>query len=98
MLPNDGSVVTLSPKGTERGPLEALEQKDVCRRILSVVGTLPEKYREVFMLAHSGGLTYAQMAEVLDVPVTTMQIRLVRARRMVQEQLIDRSEQKVCER
>jgi len=80
------------------GPLEMLEQRDLCRQVLNAVKTLPEKYREVFMLAHTGELTYAQMAEVLDVPVTTMQIRLVRARRMVQSQLAGRFEQKVHER
>ena len=90
--------VAAQPRGTEHGPLERLERTELCRKILDAVRTLPEKYREVFMLAHSGELTYAQMAEVLDVPITTMQIRLVRARRMVQSQLIDTSEQKVHER
>jgi DNA-directed RNA polymerase specialized sigma24 family protein len=42
----------------------------------------------VFLLAATGELTYAQMAEVLDVPVTTMQIRLVRARRMLQNKTL----------
>ncbi|MHC4520799.1 MAG: RNA polymerase sigma factor [Planctomycetota bacterium] len=86
------------PGGTEHGPLERLERTEQYRKILDAVRTLPEKYREVFMLAHSGELTYAEMAEVLDVPITTMQIRLVRARRMVQSQLVDTSEQKVHER
>ncbi len=84
--------------GQGRGPLENLERRELCRRILDMVETLPEKYREVFMLAHSGELTYAQMAEVLDVPITTMQIRLVRARRMVKNALIGNSGQKVHER
>ncbi len=63
--------------GEGHGPLENLERTELCRKILDTVETLAEKYREVFMLAHSGELTYAQMAEALDVPVTTMQIRLV---------------------
>jgi RNA polymerase sigma-70 factor, ECF subfamily len=90
--------VAMSASGADRGPLESLERKDLCGRILHAVKMLPEKYREVFMLAHAGELTYAQMAEVLDVPVTTMQIRLVRARRMVQNQLVDKNKQKVHER
>ncbi len=78
-------------------PAESLERRELCRKVLGAVATLPEKYKEVFMLAHSAGLTYAQMAEVLDVPVTTMQIRLVRARRMVRNQLSDIHKQKVPE-
>ena len=43
------------------------------------------------MLAHSGELTYAQMAEVLNVLITTMQIRLVRARQMIRDQIAGKS-------
>jgi len=90
--------MTVQPPVEGQVPLEHLERREQCRRILDTVQKLPEKYREVFMLAHSGGLTYAQMAEVLDVPITTMQIRLVRARRMVKDALIGESRQKVHER
>ena len=92
----DSAAVQSSVEG--QGPLEHLERSEQCQRILGAVQMLPEKYREVFMLAHSGGLTYAQMAEVLDVPITTMQIRLVRARRMVKDALIGKGRQKVHER
>jgi len=92
----DSTIAPLAGQG--RGPLENLERKELCRKILDTVESLPEKYREVFMLAHSGELTYAQMAEVLDVPITTMQIRLVRARRMVKNALAGHSGQKVHER
>ena len=75
-----------------RDPLQDVEKSELCGRILEAVKTLPEKYREVFVLAHTGELTYAEMAEVLEVPMTTMQIRLVRARRMVQNQVIGRTD------
>jgi len=96
--PAADELVAMSASRSQRGPLECLEQHELCQRVLGAVATLPEIYREVFMLAHSGTLTYAQMAEVLDVPVTTMQIRLVRARRMVQNQLNQKNKHKVCER
>jgi RNA polymerase sigma-70 factor (ECF subfamily) len=65
---------------------------------LQAAAALPEKYREVFMLAHSGELTYAQMAEILDVPVTTMQIRLARARKMILNRVTGKEKNKVGER
>jgi RNA polymerase sigma-70 factor (ECF subfamily) len=68
-------------------PAKDLEKKELCGRVLAALQGLPEKYREVFILAHSGELTYAQMAEVLDVPITTMQIRLVRARQMIRDRV-----------
>lgn len=68
-------------------PADDVARKELYGRVLEAVRELPPKYREVFMLAHSGGLTYAQMAEVLDVPITTMQIRLVRARQMIRDRI-----------
>jgi DNA-directed RNA polymerase specialized sigma24 family protein len=42
------------------------------------------------MLQYSSDLTYRQIAEILDVPVTTVQIRLVRARAMIRDQVAGR--------
>lgn len=75
--------------------LETIEQQEQCRRIWQAVQSLPEKYRQVFVLQHAGDLTYAQIAEILDVPVTTVQIRLVRARRMICDRLASRNPRKV---
>src|SRR4030042_44543 len=44
-------------------PVQDVEKSELCGRILEAVKTLPEKYREVFVLAHRGELTDAQMAE-----------------------------------
>jgi RNA polymerase sigma-70 factor (ECF subfamily) len=84
-----------APPGLKDGgyagdPAEDAARKELCGRVLEAVRGLPEKYREVFMLAHSGDLTYAQMAEVLNVPITTMQIRLVRARQMIRDRIAGR--------
>ena len=77
---------------------EILEQNEQCRRILQAVRLLPEKYRQVFMLAYAGDLTYVNIAEILDIPVATVQIRLVRARRMVYDKLAGRKRSKVREK
>jgi len=84
----------------EKAPqlFEKIEQKEQCRRILQAVRLLPEKYRQVFMLAYAGDLTYANIAEILDIPVTTVQIRLVRARRMVYDKVAGRKRNKVREK
>ncbi len=63
--------------------LENLELREQYQQILQAVKSLPEIYRQVFVLAHLEDLTYAKTAEILDIPITTVQIRLVRARRMI---------------
>ena len=74
---------------------ESIEYAEECQKILVEVNSLPDKYREVFMLAYSSDLTYRQMAETLDVPITTVQIRLVRARRMILEKVTGKDKGKV---
>ncbi len=90
-------VLVLEEPAYEGDPAANIERRELCGRVLEAVRGLPPKYREVFVLAHTGELTYAQMAEVLDVPITTMQIRLVRARQMVRNQVAGKREQKVHE-
>jgi len=78
-----------------RQSYESMEQKELYGQIITAIQSLPEKYRQVFMLQHSGDLTYGQIAEILDVPVTTVQIRLVRARRMIYNTVTNKDSKKV---
>jgi len=77
---------------------EDLERSEQCEQILRALKSLPDKYREVFMLQYSSDLTYKQIAEILDIPVTTVQIRLVRARRMIYDRVAGKDESTVQER
>jgi len=78
-----------------RQSYESMEQKELYGQIIGAIRLLPEKYRQVFMLQHSGDLTYGQIAEILDVPITTVQIRLVRARRMIYNTVTNKDSKKV---
>ena len=80
-------IAELQPDEKARQLFDKVEQKEQCRQILQAVQSLPEKYRQVFMLAYVGDLTYGNIAEILDIPITTVQIRLVRARRMVYDKV-----------
>jgi len=77
---------------------EKIEQKEQCRRILDAMQSIPEKYRQVIILSYAGDETYGQIAEILDIPVTTVQIRLVRARRMLYDRVTNKNINKVRER
>ena len=77
---------------------EIIEQKEQYRRVLNAIGSLPEKYRQVFVLEHINDLTYRQISEILDIPVSTVQIRLVRARQMLYKQLTGKEKNRVREK
>lgn len=78
--------------------IQNMERKERCGQVLEAVAALPQKYREVFVLAYSGELTYGQMAEILDVPVTTMQIRLARARKMILNKVTDKNKNRAAKK
>ena len=81
----------------EPGPdiLDQLDRAEQHQNLLQAVKLLPEKYREVFVLKYMDEKSYAEIAEILDVPVTTVQIRLVRARRMIYNRLSGKPVDKV---
>ena len=96
--PLSEELIQLKDDPKARQLLENLEQKEQYQQIAEAVRALPEKYRQVFMLEYSGDLTYGQIAEILDMPITTMQIRLVRARRMIRDRIAGRDENKVSQK
>ncbi len=56
-------------------------------RIAAALDSLEAPYREVLMLSAAGGLTYREIAEVLDCPLGTVMSRIARARRSLRERL-----------
>ena len=91
-------IAELQSDDKARQLFDKVEQKEQCRQILEAVKSLPEKYRQVFMLAYADDLTYGNIAEILDIPVTTVQIRLVRARRMIYDKITGSKSSKVLEK
>jgi len=77
--------------------IDNIERREQYQQILQAVRSIPEKYRQVFMLQYSEDLTYGQISEILDIPLTTVQIRLVRARRMIYNQVLGKNKNKVRE-
>lgn len=73
------------------GPALAARRTEQHRRILDAVAGLPALYREPFVLRHLEDWSYARIAEVLSLPVDTVETRLVRARRLLRQALEDMS-------
>ena len=62
-----------------------LEDRDFGRRLAKTLARLPEKYRRPLILKEIEGMTYAEIAELLDWPMGTVQIRIHRARLKLRE-------------
>jgi len=67
---------------------ERIASRRETRRILdAALGNLDEKYRLVFLLRDVEGLSTAETAETLDISVSNVKVRLLRARLMLRERL-----------
>ena len=58
-------------------------------RILVAIGELQEEYRTAVVLSDIDGLSYQDIATVMEVPVGTVKSRLFRGRRQLQKKLYD---------
>jgi len=61
----------------------------VDERIMEAIDDLPEEYRTAVVLSDLEGLPYADIAELMEVPVGTVKSRLFRGRRQLQTILYD---------
>ena len=73
----------------EADPEQAFYDSFVDAEVLAAVDALPDEFREVVVLGDLHGLPYAEIAEVLGVPVGTVKSRLFRGRRLLAKELYD---------
>jgi RNA polymerase sigma-70 factor (ECF subfamily) len=66
-----------------------LDDEHVMRGVLGMIGRLPVPDQDVLSLCLWQGLSYADAAVALDVPVGTVRSRLSRARHRLRELVID---------
>jgi RNA polymerase sigma-70 factor (ECF subfamily) len=72
---------------SEHNPARRTARDEVHQTLLRAIESLPALYREPFVLRHLEDWNYAQIGELLGMPVETVETRLVRARRLLREYL-----------
>ncbi len=75
------------PPAPGASPAQTAARSDAARYVLAQALTLPPEYREPLLLRCVQALTYQQIGAILDMPVTTVETRLARARRMLREEV-----------
>lgn len=75
------------PDIQEEDPQGAFFDRIVDDEVLRAIDQLPEAFRETLVLSDVEGLSYQEIARVLEVPVGTVKSRLFRARQMLQAKL-----------
>lgn len=65
----------------------AYENDELLELLRATIATLPEDYREAFVLREYDGLSYREIAELLDISLNNVRVRIHRARTMLRMQL-----------
>ena len=81
----DGAALAHALHEGDASPARQALLQEVRRATLN----LPLPYREALVLAHVGGFSYREMADILEIPLGTVMSRLFRARRMLRAALTD---------
>jgi RNA polymerase sigma-70 factor, ECF subfamily len=74
-----------SGNNDEERVVERLSQDDIVEALAEV----PHDFRDVVVLVDIGDFSYADAAQILDIPVGTVMSRLHRGRRILKKQLAD---------
>ena len=78
---------TLLPSILDGNPRKTVLRKELSEAIQAALDELPEYHRAVILLREVEGLSYEEMAKVLDVPKGTIMSRLFHARKKMQAAL-----------
>ena len=75
---------------------QALDQERVVERlsqggVVDALAALPHDFRDVVVLVDRGEFSYAEAAQILDVPIGTVMSRLHRGRRILKQTLAEES-------
>jgi RNA polymerase sigma-70 factor (ECF subfamily) len=68
-------------------PSEALERKEIREKLVAALGSLAQKYREVFVLRDVEHMSIEDTAEALGISAGAVKTRLLRARLMLRDLL-----------
>jgi RNA polymerase sigma-70 factor (ECF subfamily) len=82
----------ISPGRLRFDPAKALHNRELRERINAALEQLSESHRSVLLLREVEGLSYKEIAEVLECPEGTVMSRLFHARRQMQQLLLDFAE------
>lgn len=84
---DDGSEDMYFVAPAEKSPARSIEQNERTRLVRQAVQTLPVELKEVIVMKEFQEMTFQQMSEVLDLPLSTVKSRLYTALKQLRMKL-----------
>ncbi|MBQ9220197.1 MAG: RNA polymerase sigma factor RpoE [Succinivibrio sp.] len=72
---------------SRESPDKIIESQELQQVILSAMNELPEELRQAIMLREVEGMSYEDMADLLQIPIGTVRSRIFRARQFIEEKM-----------
>jgi len=86
-VPLDAVDYDMPSQTVAESPEDAFFQKERAQALSKVVGDLPDMYKIPIVLYHQQGLSYQEIAEITDEPLSKVKNRIFRGRKMLKETL-----------
>lgn len=87
-LMSDRSLKSIAVK-QDWSPDEITDDKELENAVIQAVQKLPEKRRQIYLLHREDGLTYKEIAQVLDISIKTVETQMSRSLRFLRKCLSD---------
>lgn len=92
-LHNGDATGQVESRSTDPGPDQIVEQRERDRIIRQAIDDLPAKYRLPFELYRNEGMSYQEIAQVMNISLSAVETRVHRARKRLLETLQPMREQ-----
>jgi RNA polymerase sigma-70 factor (ECF subfamily) len=78
--------------GSVSNTYDSIEQMNFTKEeLLDIIMTVPESYRVVFNMFHLEEFSHDEIAKILGIDVSNSRIRLLRARKLIREELVKKA-------
>ncbi len=94
-MDQDSIHLELSDTNLDMDPVLRLEGKETLTFIQQQIKYLPDQYRIMLLLRYQRGCSYAEISEILDVPLGTVKTGIFRARERLKDAVYQYFEERV---
>ena len=87
-VPLDDYAYELENAYTEPSPETIIIKREQTKRINKIIADLPEMYKKPIVMYHQHGLSYQEIADIIDEPLSKVKNRIFRGRKLLKESLL----------
>ena len=80
----------ITEPSTDWGPEQGYLEQEKINEVMTALNSLPDMYKVPIILFHQQGLSYQEISEIINEPLSKVKNRIFRARKMLKEILLSK--------